>query len=473
MGIGVSGLMSGLDTDSIIKKLMDIERRPIIQLQKREADYQAKITALGMVKSSMSDLQSAVEALKDPDDFISYSASSSNTDILTVSSGDDVNPGKFNIVVSQLAAGQQVRSAAFSGSDVEIGTGTLTIQVGSGSSVDITIDDSNNTLAGIAQAINSSDAEVNAAVINDGNGNYYLALQSKETGASNTINLSIQDDDGNNDDASGLSDIYTDPATHSLTETQSARNAELSVNGISVERSGNEIDDLIEGVTLNLKSADPAKTVTVTSSKGYRGLTKKLQDFVEKYNALADTLKEQTAYNTATQKGATLMGDSTVSRIGLSLSNMLYDTVDGIDTSVNSLRKLGISMDENGHLNFDTGKLNDAMENHPEDVITFFTSTESNNEGFAVKLSNFLDSYLKSSTGIISAKTDGLQKSIDRIEDQVEQINNRLSKREENLRHQFNALEDLLAQFQQTSGQLEHQLSTIKNLNDQIAKSRG
>ncbi len=473
MGIGVSGLMSGLDTDSIIQKLMDLERRPIVQLQKKEADYQAKITALGIVKSSMSDLQSAVEALKDSDNFISYSASSSDTDILTVSAGDNVNPGTFNIVVSQLATAQHVRSAEFSSSDTEIGTGTLTIQVGNGSSVDISIDDSNNTLAGIAQAINESDAEVNAAVISDGNGNYYLTLQSKETGASNTISLSIQDDDGNNDDTSGLSSLYTDPATHSLTETQSAQNSKLSINGISVERSGNEIDDLIDGITINLKSADPTKTVTVTSSKGYGGLTKKLQNFIEKYNSLIDTLKEQTAYDSINHKGATLMGDSTVSRIGLSLSNILYSTVNEIDTSVNSLSKLGISIDENGHLNLDTSKLNDALENHPNDVITFFTSTESNNEGLAVKLYDFLDGYLKSSTGIISAKTDGLQKSIDRIEDQIERINDRLAKREENLRHQFNALEDLLAQFQQTSGQLEQQLSAIRNLNAQIAKSRG
>lgn len=473
MGIGVSGLMSGLDTDSIIQKLMDLDRRPIIQLQKKEANYQAKITALGMVKSSMSDLQSAVEALKDSDNFISYSASSSDTDILTVSAGDDVNPGTFNIVVSQLATAQQVRSAEFSGYDVEVGTGTLTIQVGSGQSVDITIDDTNNTLAGIAQAINESDADVNAAVIGDGNGNYYLTLQSKETGASNTISLSIQDDDGNNDDTSGLSSLYTDPTTHSLTETQSAQNAELSINGISIERSSNEIDDLIDGVTIDLKSADPTKTVTVTSSKGYGGLTRRLQDFVEKYNSLIDTLKQQTAYDPVNKKGATLMGDSTVSRIELSLSNMIYSTVNDIDNSVNSLSKLGISIDENGHLSLDTSKLNDAMENHPDDVITFFTSTESGNEGFAVKFYDFLDGYLKSSTGIISSKTDGLQKSIDRIEDQIERINDRLAKREENLRHQFNALEDLLAQFQQTSGQLEQQLSNIRNLNAQIAKSRG
>ena len=473
MGLGVSGLMSGLDTDSIISKLMDLERRPILQLQKKEAGYQAKITALGQVKSAMSDLKSAVEALKKSDGFMSYSATSSDTDILEVSAGDDVVPGNYNITVSQLASAQSVRSAAFGSSDAVVGTGTLTIQVGSGSAVNIEIDSEHNTLSDIAQAINESDAEVTAGVINDGSGNFYLTLQSQKTGTENTISLTMQDDDGSNTDSAGLSSLYADPASQALTETQAAANAQLTVNGISVERSSNEISDLVDGLTINLKSADTSKTVTVSTSKDFGGIKNKLESFVKSYNALIDTLKQQTGYNAATKQGGTLLGDSTVSRIGLGLSRMVYETVEGIDKSVNSLSKLGIEMDDTGHLSLDTGKLTKAMETHPDDVATFFTSDETGNEGIAVRLSNMLDGYLKGSTGIFSAKMDGLQKSIDKIEDQIERINDRLAKREENLRHQFNTLEDLLAQFQQTSGQLDQQLTAIKNLNSQIAKSRG
>ncbi len=472
MGIGVSGLMSGLDTDSIISKLMEVEKRPIVQLQNKEAGYQAKITALGMVKSAMSDLKTAVDALKYSDDFSSYTASSSDTDILTVSADDDIQPGTYNVVVSQLASAQQLRSSAFSGSDTSVGTGTLTIQVGSNDAVDIEIDSSHDTLAGIAQAINESDADVTAGVINDGNGNYYLTLLSQDTGASNTISVTIQDDDGNNDDSSGLSGIYTDPTAHTLTETRQAANAQLSVNGISVERSSNEIDDLIEGMTINLKAADDTKTITVTSSKNYNGITDKLNKFIKNYNALIDTLKEQTAYNPATKQGAVLLGDSTVSRISLGLSKMIYETVDGVDSSVNSLSKLGIEVDDSGHLSLDNNKLNDAMEAHPDDVAEFFTADDTENKGIAVRLYDFLDGYLKSSTGILTAKTDGLQDSIDDIEDRIDQMNFRLSKREANLRHQFETLETLMLQFQQTSGQLDQQLSSLSNLNAYISKKK-
>ncbi len=469
MGIGVSGLMSGLDTDSIISQLMDLERRPIVQLQQKEAAYQSKITALGLVKGAMSELKSSVEALKDTDGFISYRATSSNSDIISVSADDNIQPGNYSITVSQLASAQQVRSAAFTGSDVTVGTGTLSIQVGNGETVDIEISTDNNTLSGIAQAINESDAGVTAGVINDGNGNYYLTLQAKETGAANTISLTMQDDDGDNNDSSGLSALYTDASAQTLTETQAATNAQLSVNGIAVERPTNEINDLIDGMTITLKSADSSQTVNVTSSKNYNGLTSKLEDFVEKYNALVDVLKEQTAYNGETGQAGTLIGDSTVSRINSSLSRMIYQSVDGVDSSVNSLSKLGIEIDDSGHLSLDSGKLTKAMEDHPDDVMKFFSSDETGNEGVAIRLENFLDGYLKSSTGILSAKTDGLQKSIDKIEDQIENINNRLAKREENLRRQFNSLENLLAQFQQTSGQLDQQLASIKNLNAQIS----
>ncbi len=472
MGIGVSGLMSGLDTDSIISQLMDIEKRPVMLLQQKEAAYQAKITALGVVKSAMSDLQSSVDALKSPDDFISYSASSNDTDIITVSAGDDVQPGKYNIIVNSLASEQHVRSAAFTASDAEVGTGTLTIQVGSNDAVDITIDSDHNTLAGIAQAINDADTDVTAGVIFDGT-NYYLTLQGRETGADNTITLTMQDDDGVNDDSSGLSSLYTDPTTQTLTETQAAANAVLTVNGIeNIQRSSNTIDDLVEGLTITLNQADTSKTVTITSSKNYSGLTSKLNAFVKSYNALIDTLAEQTAYNGDSGASGTLLGDSTVGRIGPSLSAMMYEGVDGVDSSVNSLNNLGIEILDNGHLSLDEDKLNSAMESHPEDVITFFTSDDSDNPGMARKIYDFLDGYLQSNTGILSSKEQGLQDSIDDMNDRIDQMNVRFAKREDTLRKQFNHLELVLAQFQDTAARLDQQLTSISNINSYIARKK-
>ncbi len=472
MGIGVSGLVSGLDTDSIISQLMSLERRPILLLQNKEADYQAKITAVGVVKSALSDLQTAVSSLKSSGSFTSYDASSSDSDSLEVSLDGDAQPGEYNITVNSLASAQHVRGAAFSASDDEVGTGTLTIQVGSGDAVDIEIDSSNNTLSGIANAINDADAGVTAGVIYDGT-SYYLTLQGQETGADNTISVTMQDDDGNDTDNAGLSSIYSDPAAQAMTETRAAANAVLTVNGIeNIQRDSNTFTDLVDGLSFTLKEADSSKTISVTVTKNYNGLTQKLNDFIDKYNSAIDTINNQTAYNGGGSSSGKLIGDSSISRIARSLSGMIYETVSGIDSSVNSLSKLGIEVDDNGHLSLDTDTLNTAMEEHAEDVATFFTSDETGNEGMAVKMYDFLDSYLESGTGILTSKEDGLQDSIDDIEDRIDQMNTRLDKREENMRKQFNHLELLMAQFQDTASRLEQQLTAIGNLNSYISRKK-
>ena len=469
MGIGVSGLMSGLDTDSIISKMMEIEKQPILLLQKREAGYQAKISAVGTLKSGLSDLQTAAQALKTSDDFTAFTATSGNTDVLGVSASDNAAPGTYYATVTQLAQAQQVRSAAFTASDEVVGTGTLTIQVGTGTAVDIAIDSTNQTLAGIATAINNADAGVTAAVADDGSGNFYLTLVSQETGTDNTITFSVADGDGNNDDAAGLSGLYTTPASHTLTETQAAKNAQLTVNGIPVERSGNTIDDLIDGVTLTLKQEDPGNPFSVTVSRDLSSVKSKVTDFVDKYNSLVDSFENLQSYNAETSSGGTLLGDSTTSTIRSRLQSMLYTQVDGVDDAVNGLSALGIEVDRYGKLSLDDTTLTTALQDNRSDVVDFFTQTTSGSEGFAVQLDDLLDSYLGSTDGLLKTKTDGLQSSIDDIDDQVERINDRLAMKEETLRNQFNALETLLSDFQATSSALNQQLQSLSGLNTQIS----
>ena len=469
MGIGVSGLMSGLDTESIISKMMEIEKRPILLLQKREAGYQAKISALGTLKSGLSDLQTAIQALKTSADFTAFTATSGNTDVMTVSASDDAAPGTYYTTVTQLAQAQQERSAAFTASDEVVGTGTITIQVGSADAVDVTIDSDNNTLAGIASAINNADAGVTAAVVYDGSGNYYLTMTSQETGTANTITFSVADDDGNNDDAAGLSGLYTTPPSHTLTETQAAKNSQLTLNGIPVERAGNTIDDLIDGVTLTLKQEDPANPFSITVSRDLDSIKSKVQDFVDNYNSLVDTFDDLQSYNADTSAGGTLLGDSTTSTIRSRLQSMLYTQVAGVDAAVNGLSGLGIAVDRYGKLSVDDAALTTALENNRTDVVTFFTQTTTGSEGFAIQLDDLLDSYLGSTDGLLKAKTDGLQSSIDDIDDQVERINDRLAMKEETLRNQFNALETLLSDFQATSSALSQQLQSLSALNSQIS----
>ena len=459
MSFAVGGLMSGLDTDSIIRQMMQLERRPITLLQRQEASYQAQISGIGTLKSVLTELQSAATALKENDLFEGFSARSGNTDILTASASDTAVAGTYSVEVTQLAEAHSVKSAAFADSDTtEIGTGTITIQLGANTAVDIAIDSEHNTLSGIATAINDSSAEVAAGVLYDGS-NYYLTLTGKETGAANTISFSVKTTDTG--DFSVLEPFATD---------NDPLDAQLTINNNPVTRSSNTIDDLVQGVTLNLKKAEVGTQFDVTVNRNLAPVNSKINDFVEKYNNALNALKELQKSNPETGEMGLLQGDSTPRLLQTQLQNMLYASVDGVDDSFDTLSELGVSADANGLLSYDSSVLASAYETNREDVVNFFTKTTEGSEGLALQFEDFLDGYL-GTTGFLTGKEDSLNRSIDRIGDQVERIEFRLQKREENLRRQFESLETLMAQFQNTSGVLSQQLSALSNLNAQIAKS--
>ena len=181
-----------------------------------------------------------------------------------------------------------------------------------------------------------------------------------------------------------------------------------------------------------------------------------------------DTLTQLQEYDPETGVGGVLQGDSATRFIASKLSDMLYTGVDGIADEVNSLSRLGIEVDRDGKLSLNTSVFTAALQEHREDVVNFFTQEEDGNDGTAHRLDTILDSYLKGSTGLLAEKEKGLQSSIDDIGDRIERINYRLTKREENLRAQFLALESLLADFQATSGALERQLQDLANLSASI-----
>lgn len=469
MGIGVSGLMSGLDTESIISKLMEIEQRPITLLQSREAGYQAKISAVGTLKSALSKFNGTVSALSETDSFTAWKVASSNTDILPATTGSPEAAGSYHVTVSALAKAEQERSSAFASSDATVGTGTISIQVGTGTAVDVAIDAAHSSLSGIASAINGADAGVTASVVDDGTGNFYLTILSEKTGAANAVQITISDNDGNNDDASGLSALYSDPPTHAFTVTQAAQDALLNVNGVDVVRSENTISDLIEGVTLTLNKADPASPAEVTVSKDTDAVVKKVQAFVDGYNALMDTIEKLGGYDAATKTAGTLTGDSLTRGIPARISRLMQGQVTGVAEDVNGLSRIGISFNRDGRLTFDSSTFTDALTSNEANVARLFSNDDDGNEGLAVRLGAFIDSYVDGSGSVLDSRVKGLNSSVEKIQDQVTAMEDRLVKREENLRRQFEALELLLSSYQSTSGQLSQQLASITNLNAQIA----
>jgi flagellar hook-associated protein 2 len=204
--ISSPGIGSGLDINSIISKLMQLERRPLDNLEQKESEYQAQLSAYGKIKSSLSKMQTALDDLRFESRYLDSTASSSNEDAFSATADSSAAAGSYAVVVNNLATAHKVASATIADSETALGTGSLDISVG-GDSFSVTIDSSNNTLSGIRSAINNAtdNTGVTATIINDANGGH-LVLSSDDTGTSNALGITVNDDDGV-DDENGLSQL--------------------------------------------------------------------------------------------------------------------------------------------------------------------------------------------------------------------------------------------------------------------------
>jgi len=257
MSISVGGLASGIDTNDVIEQMLKVQQKPILSLQKKEAAYQVKLSTFGNLKNVLKSLETSMKKMDSTDDLTRFTASSGNTDLFTVSADKDATAGSYNISVTQMAEAHKLTSSAFAEGEA-VGEGTLHLKVGDGSVTDIDVSGT-DTIADVAASINDTAAGVQAAVIFDGT-NYFLTLTADDTGADNVINLTATEA------GTGLSRlVYDQGGTTNMTNTKSAADAIISVDGVTdIHRSGNVIDDVLQGITLTLKSA-PAAPDNVTS----------------------------------------------------------------------------------------------------------------------------------------------------------------------------------------------------------------
>ncbi|MBW2196014.1 MAG: flagellar filament capping protein FliD [Deltaproteobacteria bacterium] len=456
MSISVGGLISGLDTNG--------------KLQQQEAAYQVELSAYGSLQGILGSLKSAMEDLDSVSNLTSFSATSGDTDLFSVSADENATAGSYGITVQQLAGAHKLTSGAFS-EDELVGEGTIHLKVGNGSTTDIAVS-ATDTIDDVAQAINDAEAGVQAAVIFDGT-DYFLTLAAEETGADNVINLTVTDTGDTNDiDMNGLSRLVYDKAvTENLSNTQDAADSIITVDGVAdIHRDTNVIDDVIEGVTITLESAPaaPDNEATLTVRRDMAAVVSRITSFVDAYNEVLDLFETYQSYDSDTEAAGVLLGDATTNSIRNSLDNRVTDTVPGVE-SFDRLADLGIALNGEGRLEVNSTTLNDGLDDNFDDVIQFFTQTTEGSEGFAVRMVDTLDAILDSTDGTLAARTDGIQTSIDGIEDQVERIEMRNLAWETRTRAQFNALELLLAEYQNTGNYLSQQIVGMQNLNNFIS----
>ena len=370
------GLGSGVLNSDLVDQLVQAERAPTEnRLTQKTEQTQALISAYGRLRSAVTELRLPMRQLSAPDNLKAFSANSSNEDIAVSVDSTKASRGTYSLEVTSLAGAQALASRdVFADRDAtSVGQGAMTLNVGD-KTTNITIDSSNDTLQGLANAINDADAGVSAGVIDTGNG-FQLVLSADETGTANAVSISVSGDTvGTDTDNQGLSRFAFNTGMDvdsGLRETIAASDAVMEINGVEVTRSTNSFENVIDGLTFDITETG-SSIIKVQQDLG--AVADRVQGFVDKFNSLQSTIDSLAGFNAEAGVGSLLTGDSTVRSIQNQLRQGLTRGVPGLEnSSVRSLADVGITTNfETGGLEFDRAKFEEQLKNNPDDVTALF-----------------------------------------------------------------------------------------------------
>lgn len=373
------GIGSGVLTSDLIDKLVSAEKEPTEKrLDARQSSVTAELSVFAQIQSAVTDLRLPARNLANPDTFNQLSVSSGSA-AFTARASSDAVAANYSLEVISLAKSQSLSSGTFADSDTTaIGEGTLNITI-AGQTTSILIDPTNNTLEGIASAINDkAGLEASATVINNGSG-FQLVITSNKTGAENAIDISVSDTGGGTlVDSTGLSRLsYTTGADgQQLTLNQAATDALVKFNGISITRDTNTIDDLVAGLTIDLVGTNENAPAALKVERDTEFVIEKVKEFVDSYNALRELIAENSQIVPDNPGAAGLLvGDTATRTISNQIRNVLGGAIAGMENdSVRSLAEIGITTDrETGNFLFNENTFKSALEDSPKSVSAIFS----------------------------------------------------------------------------------------------------
>ena len=408
MGLSSPGIGSNLDVNSIVSQLMAVEAQPLNTIAKKEASYQAKISAFGSLSGALSSFQSALATLSSPAKFQSVSATSSDSAIVGGSATSKAVAGSYAVEVTRLAQAQTLSTRGQVNTTAPIGDGaknTLTFQFGTISggtltdgvygtnpatsfvqdadqpSGSVVLDSSNNSLQGIRDAVNKANLGVTATIVSDGSAApNHLVFTSNKTGQTSSMKISVVRDPAtpvvepaNPAAETALADLlgYNAAGTQNMTQSSAAQNTALTVNGIAITGATRSIKEAIQGVTLNVSKIG---STTMTVARDTAAITAGVTGFVKAYNDLDKTIKTLTAYNPATKVAGPLLGDSSVRNIQDQVRKTLGTAVTGNGGKLTTLSQVGVAFQKDGSVALDAGKLQKAITDNFDDLAGLFAA---------------------------------------------------------------------------------------------------
>ncbi|MFS8175119.1 flagellar filament capping protein FliD [Vreelandella titanicae] len=442
------GIGSGLDLNGLLKELKTAEQAKLEPIAEQLQSEDTKISAYGKLQSALEQFQSSAEALNDGTSFESLTTNVEGSAVGAVSS-NEAQPGQYEVQVGQLATASSLVTERLETADESIVTGeqSLTFTLADGAMDPITIADG-SSLEDMRDAINQqSDGRLSASIINDGEG-YRLAVNSTETGADASI------------ESTNFSDILAgDVQTTDAQVVQAGQDAEFNVNGIDIVSSTNQVEGAIQGITLNLSEAGATNTVSVEQDS--EAIREQVTAFVDDFNTLKDTITSLTAFDEDTGQAAGLNADATTRAVERELRQTISSVVGG--DGFNVLSDIGISLQVDGKLEIDEDKLDSIVANQPDQLANFFAG-DSEEGGMAGQIASSLES-LVGTGGRLENAVDSSERRYASLEERFTTTESRIEQTVDRYRTQFQAMDGMVAQMNQTSAYLTQQFAVLGQQN--------
>lgn len=392
---------SGIDNGALIKQLVDLNRAPqAARLESRQTLLETQISDYGLLRSSFATLQTAANSLASRDTFDAKAVSIPTTSLLAITKLESkAVPGDYRLNVEQVAQAQSLSSGTFASANDAVGKGTLTLRFGnwsgdgggSGGSAGtsafavnsgkagatITIDDTNNSLIGLRDAINAEGIGVQATIVSDGGA--FRLLITAPSGGFNEIELTAEEDAS----AAGLAKFNfnavanADVNTESLAQEQDGKDAKVRVNGLLLTRESNHLTDVIDGLEFDIFNSSLTETISINISADKNTAETAIRDFVASYNTFLKDVEKLTGFDEELGEFGSLRQDPLAKNLLQTVRSMMTGSVAGVSTGFNSLSTLGIRTEIDGSLKIIEDNTNTdfraAMDNNFEAVKDLFT----------------------------------------------------------------------------------------------------
>jgi len=438
----LTGIVSGLDSSKIIEATLASKRRPVNRLERLVKGVDSKISAVSDIQSQLKKLEEQMDAMEEISDVLSLEGKVGSgaeddpgLEVININATGEASEGIYQMTVSSMASPEKMRSdSAFDTKVSEVTAGTLEITVDGETDdmVTITIDEGDG-LSDVVDKINASDAAVNAALIFDGS-DYRIQIVNEETGFTT----------GTASEALVITENYTGASGNplNLSEVGAATNAVVNIDGLDMTFQDNSLDEILEGVTIELKGLG---TTSFEIANDKVGTKENIEAFVTVYNETMELIKKHLTVTENSDRSSSLNGDTSISTLKSKIQDIIGSAIDGVDGSFSALAHIGITTEATGKLKIDSDDLDEAMDKDLKSIGELFATDDT---GMTDQLQDLTELYADSLEGLLKEKKDSLADQKNYYQDRIDSIELRLESIESRLTRKFSDMEVAISMLQ-------------------------